>query len=64
MKLKPLRDLPPPHCPVCTLGRTDPWAIEIHNDRVSKFGERSYKWRDWVSADYITNADVSRIGND
>lgn len=49
MKLKPLRDLPSPHCPVCTLGRTDPWAIEIHNDRCSRFGERSY----WKAAGHI-----------
>lgn len=49
MKLKPLRDLPPPNCPVCTDKRTDPWAINIHNDRCSRFGERSY----WKAAGHI-----------
>jgi hypothetical protein len=49
VKLKPLRDLPPPWCPVCTFGRTDAWAIEIHNDRCARFGERSY----WKAAGHI-----------
>ena len=44
MKLKPLTELPKPWCPVCDGKYTGAWAMEAHNLRCSRFGERSY-WR-------------------
>lgn len=40
-------DLPdvPTRCPVCVDRRVDAEAIKVHNERVARMGERSYRWR-------------------
>jgi hypothetical protein len=44
MKLKP-QPIVTDWCPVCHGKRADKAAIDAHNLRVSRDGERSYSWR-------------------